>query len=194
MSETTLILGLGNILCGDEGIGCRIVEHLFATSVFPECVQIMDGGTMGQELLGRVMEADNLLVIDCGDFGQNPGESVTLFNDETPIWLGARKMSPHQSSFAEVLALAKLKSRLPAKLALLGVRPLKLAFGANLSPFLLKKIPEYASLTKDILKQWGIEASARDTTVFLNQTPAGLQHYEPDWRKVYENDRQNWKL
>lgn len=194
MSEKTLVLGLGNILCGDEGIGCRIVEHLFATSVFPESVQIQDGGTMGQELLGRVMEADNLLVIDCGDFGQRPGESVTLYNDEAPVWLGAGKMSPHQSSFAEVLALAKLKNRLPARLALLGVRPLNLAFGDNLSPSLLKKIPEFAALAKDILEKWGIMANARTTPAFLNQTPTGLQYCEPDWRKVYENDTQNRKL
>lgn len=174
----TLVLGLGNILCGDEGIGCRVAEYLYAVRDFPEDVRIADGGTIGQELLDPVMEADKLLLIDCGDFGLQGGETLVRNNRDVPIWLGIAKMSPHQGSFAEILALAELKNRLPKKLALLAIQPLQLEYGEKLSPDLKANLELYAKKAEEILAAWGIRGRKRDKLVYLTETPVALQNFE----------------
>lgn len=176
----TLLLGLGNILCGDEGIGCRVAEYLYQDLVFPDYVRIADGGTMGQELLEPVMLADNLLIIDCADFGLEPGQTLLRENSAVPIWLGVNKMSPHQGGFAEVLALAKLKDSLPSRIALLAIQPQSLGFGDKLSPLLRGRIHRYASLARDVLEGWGIVSVKRRKPEFLSDTPVALQNYEPE--------------
>lgn len=177
----TLVLGLGNILCGDEGIGCRVAEYLYQDRVFPESVRIADGGTMGQELLEPVMLADNLLIIDCADFGQKPAQALLRENSGVPIWLGVNKMSPHQGGFAEVLALAQLKGRLPEKITLLAIQPQSLVFGEKLSPMLRQRLPEYAAMAREVLESWGIASEKRTKPEFLSDTPVALQNYEPDF-------------
>lgn len=176
----TLVLGLGNILCGDEGIGCRVAEYLYQDRLFPDCVRIADGGTMGQELLEPVMLAANLLIIDCADFGLAPGETMLRTDSSVPIWLGVNKMSPHQGGFAEVLALAKLKDWLPSKITLLAIQPQRLEFGEKLSPPLRERLPEYAALACEILARWDIASVKRAKPEFLSDTPVALQNYEPD--------------
>lgn len=174
----TLVLGLGNILFGDEGIGCRVAEYLYATREYPPEVVIADGGTMGQALLGAVMDVSSLLLIDCGDFGLKPGETMLRINKGIPMWLGIAKMSPHQGSFSEVLALAELKNRLPKKIALLAIQPEKLGFGEKLSRTLKDKLPLYASMAEGILAEWGMEASLRQKPEYLSCASVALQNYE----------------
>lgn len=175
----TLVLGLGNILCADEGIGCRVAEYLYAVREFPEDVRIADGGTMGQELLGPVMEADNLLVIDCGDFGLKVGETLVRNDRGVPIWLGIAKLSPHQGSFSELLALAELKNRLPKRLALLAIQPEKLEYGKKLSPDLKANLAFYARKAEEILASWGIKGRTRDKPAYLSDSAVALQNFEP---------------
>lgn len=176
----TLVLGLGNILCGDEGIGCRVAEYLYAALEFPADVRIADGGTMGQELLGPVMEADNLLLIDCGDFGLKGGETLVRYDRGLPIWLGIAKMSPHQGSFSEVLALAELKNRLPTNLALLAIQPGKLEYGEKLSSGLKTNLALYAKKAEEILAAWGIRGRKRKIPVYLSESPVALQNFESE--------------
>lgn len=177
MSET-LVLGLGNILCGDEGIGCRVVEYLYACRCFPDDVTLADGGVMGQELLGPVTAAKNLLIVDCGDFGLAPGNVLTRFKSDVPIWLGVAKMSPHQGSFAEILALAELKNQLPQNIALLAIQPQTLEYGAGLSPLLRNSLQQYAQAALDVLIKWGITSQPRKERAFLETAPTALQNYE----------------
>lgn len=178
----TLVLGLGNVLCGDEGIGCRVAEFLHATKEYPANVIIADGGTMGQELLGPVMAAHNLLIIDSVDFGLKPGESTIRPN--APMWIGAAKLSPHQGSFAEILALADLKDCRPQNITLLGIQPQLLEFGQKLSPLLAERLPAYADQAEAILEQWNKKAKLREKPIFLSDTPIALQNYEPLWAEI----------
>jgi hydrogenase maturation protease len=90
----TLVLGLGNILMRDEGVGVRVVERLLEDCEFPPEVEVLDGGTLGLGLLPWVEEADRLLVIDAVDMGLEPGSTARLEGDEVPAFLGV-KISPH---------------------------------------------------------------------------------------------------
>ena len=105
--EQIVILGLGNILYGDEGFGVLLAQRLYAHWDFPENVEVVDGGTQGQTLLTFVERADKLLVLDAVDFGLEPGELV--LRDNVPAYLTAQKIGPHQNSFSEVMGLAALR-------------------------------------------------------------------------------------
>lgn len=155
-AENVIVLGLGNILCGDDGFGVHAVQFLKEQYSFPECCQIIDGGTQGQLLYGIVEEADRLLLLDAADFGLAPGCLSLRRNEEIPAWLGTAKLSAHQGSFAEVLALAGLKGVLPEEIRLIGFQPADLEFGLPLSAIARPKLPEAIAMCLTTLKAWGI--------------------------------------
>lgn len=109
MSEQrVVVMGLGNLLWADEGFGVRVAERLYAHYHWPESVEIVDGGTQGLNLLGYVESASHLLILDAIDYGLEPGTLRTYAGERIPAYLSAKKMSLHQNSFSEVLALAQL--------------------------------------------------------------------------------------
>lgn len=157
--EKTIILGLGNLLYGDEGFGVRLAQYLYAHWDFPPGVSVVDGGTQGQTLLTFVEEADSLLVLDAVDFGLEPGE-LTL-REEVPAYVTAQKVGPHQNSFSEVLGLAALRGTQPRHCALLGVQPAAMTLGAHCSPEVERILPEAVNQALGLLRHWGIEAVRR---------------------------------
>jgi hydrogenase maturation protease len=124
--EGTLVLGIGNLLWADEGFGVRAVEALNEGYRFAPDVKLMDGGTQGMFLLPHVTAARNLLILDAIDFGLKPGELRLIVDRDVPRYLGAKKVSMHQTGFQEVLAAAALLGRSPWRLALVGVQPRRL--------------------------------------------------------------------
>lgn len=133
-SQRTLVLGIGNILWADEGFGVRVAQALQRRYAFPDQVTIMDGGTQGLGLIPYVQDCDTLVVVDAVDFHLEPGALVELRDAEVPAFLGAKKMSLHQVSFQEVLALCELMGRMPSRLCLIGVQPQVLEdYGGSLS-------------------------------------------------------------
>jgi hydrogenase maturation protease len=99
-----LILGIGNLLWADEGFGVRAMEYLHTHYQFPDHVQLLDGGTQGIYLVQYVEEADILVVFDAIDYGLAPGTLKLIEDGEVPRFMGAKKMSLHQTGFQEVLA------------------------------------------------------------------------------------------
>jgi len=158
----TLILGLGNLLWADEGFGVRAVEALDAQYRFPARVELMDGGTQGLFLLPWVRSARSLLIFDAIDYGLEPGTLRMIHGDDVPRFMGAKKMSMHQTGFQEVLASAQLSGAFPRRIALVGVQPLLLDdYGGSLTDLVKARIPDAISAGLTILRGWGIEAEAR---------------------------------
>ncbi|HNI09025.1 MAG TPA: HyaD/HybD family hydrogenase maturation endopeptidase, partial [Thiobacillaceae bacterium] len=98
-SPRVLVLGIGNLLWADEGFGVRCVEALAERYSVPPQVTLMDGGTQGLYLLPYVEEADCLLVFDAVDYGDPPGTLRIVEGAEVPRFMGAKKMSLHQTGF-----------------------------------------------------------------------------------------------
>ena len=94
--ERIVVLGLGNILYGDEGFGVRVAERLYSRYAFPDNVEIVDAGTQGHPLLAFVERATHLLLLDAVDFGLQPGTTVEKDSTGIPAYLSAHKMSLHQ--------------------------------------------------------------------------------------------------
>ena len=120
MARKALILGIGNVLWADEGFGVRCVEHLADTLSFGDDARVLDGGTQGLYLLPFLEEADLLVVFDAVDYGLQPGTMKVVEGDEVPRFMGAKKMSLHQTGFQDVIATAQLMDYCPAELLLVG--------------------------------------------------------------------------
>ncbi|MEZ5453964.1 MAG: HyaD/HybD family hydrogenase maturation endopeptidase [Thiothrix sp.] len=162
-TPNVLILGIGNLLWADEGFGVRVVEHLHARYSFPANVQLLDGGTQGIYLVQHVEEADVLVVFDAIDYGLPPGTLKLVEDDEVPRFMGAKKMSLHQTGFQEVLAMAQLLDRYPKHLLLIGVQPVELEdFGGSLRPAVKAQIEPAVTIALDYLATCGIHAEQRE--------------------------------
>lgn len=128
-----LILGVGNILWADEGFGVRTVESINQQYEFDDDVKLMDGGTQGLYLIQHVQECDLLIVFDAIDYGLKPGTMKLIQDEEVPKFMGAKKMSLHQTGFQEVLSTAELTGETPDHIFLIGVQPVQLDdFGGSL--------------------------------------------------------------
>lgn len=156
--ENILVLGIGNLLWADEGFGVRAVQALHRQWRFPGRVTLMDGGTQGLNLLPHVQEARKLIVFDAIDYGLPPGTLSVLANEEVPRFMGAKKLSLHQTGFQEVLAIAELTGSLPDELVLIGVQPENFKdYGGNLRPAVSAQVQPALEIALACLHRWGIE-------------------------------------
>ena len=161
-SPSVLILGIGNVLWADEGFGVRAVETLNRSHAFGPDVRVMDGGTQGLYLIHHVQDADILLVFDAIDYGLPPGTLRLIVGDDVPRFMGAKKMSLHQTGFQEVLAAAELLGGLPRHIALVGVQPQTLEdFGGSLRGAVKSQIDPAIAMGLAWLAGLGVEARAR---------------------------------
>ena len=162
-AHNILVLGIGNILWADEGFGVRCVESLAERYVLPDHVTVMDGGTQGLYLLPYVEEARRLLVFDAVDYGDSPGTLRVVVGDEVPRFMGAKKMSLHQTGFQEVLASAELLGRLPDELLLIGCQPVELDdFGGSLRAAVKAQIAPALEVACEWLTRWGAPPVPRE--------------------------------
>ncbi len=157
-----LILGIGNLLWADEGFGVRAVEALGREYEFPPQVKLMDGGTQGLYLIEHVTAADILVVFDAVDYGLPPATMKLVEDGEVPKFMGAKKLSLHQTGFQEVLATAELLGRPPEHLFLIGVQPVELDdFGGSLRPEVKAQIAPAIEHCLAYLARFGIAGVRR---------------------------------
>lgn len=185
MSDTpsVLILGIGNLLWADEGFGVRTVEALHRSYVFPSNVRLMDGGTLGLYLIQHVQQADVLLVFDAVDYGLEPGTLHCVVGADVPRFMGAKKMSLHQTGFQEVLMTAELLGGMPRHLALVGVQPYILEdFGGSLTAPVRAQIEPAIAAGLRWLEGLGVAATRRHVALGdderLSPPALELDHYE----------------
>jgi hydrogenase maturation protease len=157
----TLVLGLGNILLRDEGVGVRVVERLLEQYDFPEGVRVLDGGTLGLDLLPYVEAASRLLVVDAVQARKPPGTLVRMVGDEIPMFLDASKVSPHQEGLQDLLAVAMLKGYLPDEVVFWGVQVESLGVGLDLSDTVAGRLDALAGEVLAELARWGIDAKKK---------------------------------
>lgn len=151
----TLVLGIGNVLWGDEGFGPKVVERLKQRHVVAGGVDLVDGGTQGLYLLPLIQDTDRLIVFDAVDFGKKPGAIVVLRNEEIPAYFGQRPLSLHQTAFTDVLAAAALTGALPESITLIGVQFENIdAWGGDLSPAVSAAIDQAIAIGLNELESW----------------------------------------
>ncbi|MGV6817384.1 MAG: HyaD/HybD family hydrogenase maturation endopeptidase [Thiotrichales bacterium] len=181
--KQVLILGIGNVLWADEGFGVRCVETLHRQYRFPEHVTLMDGGTQGIYLVQHVQAADILVVFDAIDYGLEGGEMKLIHDEDVPNFMGAKKMSLHQTGFQEVLATSELLGDYPEKLLLIGVQPVALEdFGGSLRPAVKAQIQPAIEEALAYLRGLGIAYHKRRAPLpeeeALSPSELALEQYE----------------
>ena len=159
-SAGTVVIGVGNPLMGDDGLGLAALAVLQNEWMFDPPVTLLDGGTWGMNLLPQIEEAERLLLLDAVKGGQPPGTVVELVGDAIPR-LFATKLSPHQIDLREVLALAEWRGTLPGRTVALGVQPEQVELGTELSAPVAQAIPALVARAIAVLREWGHRAEPR---------------------------------
>ncbi|PHS70715.1 MAG: HyaD/HybD family hydrogenase maturation endopeptidase [Methylophaga sp.] len=181
--KQVLMLGIGNVLWADEGFGVRCIEEINRQYVFPDNILLMDGGTQGIYLVQHVQACDILVVFDAIDYGLVGGEMKLIEDEDVPNFMGAKKMSLHQTGFQEVLSTSRLLGDYPEKILLIGVQPVELEdFGGSLRPAVKAQIAPAVAIAIDYLQKLGIEAKQRTEPLpeleALSPSELALEQYE----------------
>lgn len=135
-----LVLGLGNLLCSDDGIGVIAVQRLLEQYVIPDDVAVLDGGTLGLSLLPHLVAAEHVLLLDAVRTGSAPGSLVRLEGDRVELAVRER-LSVHQVGVADLLAGARCLDRCPRRLVLLGLSAGSTELGLQRSAAVEAQIP-----------------------------------------------------
>ncbi|NIQ97312.1 MAG: hydrogenase maturation protease [Desulfuromonadales bacterium] len=150
----TLVLGLGNRLMQDDALGVLAVQALQERYRFPEEVRLVDGGTLGLDLLPQLEGVERLLIVDALEMGAEPGTVFRLEGDEVPRAF-AGKLSIHQMGVQDLLGLAELRGHLPDELVVWGAQPRSIEMGLELTPVLRQGFDEVLTGVVNELAAWG---------------------------------------
>jgi len=150
-----LVLGIGNLIMTDDGVGVRVAQRLMEGYRFPDGVTVMDGGTLGLDLLPHLEGVERLLMVDAVETGGPPGTVVRLAGEEIPVALQT-KLSPHQMGLQDLLAVAELQGNRPAEMVLWGVQPESIELGMELAPAVAAQFDHLTEAVLAELSAWGV--------------------------------------
>ncbi len=181
LTPQILLLGIGNVLWADEGFGVRVIERLLKNYRFSGNVKVLDGGTQGVYLVEHVQAAEVLIVFDAVDYGLPPATLKRVEDEDVPNFLGAKKMSLHQTGFQEVLAMAQWLGQFPKHLLLIGVQPEELDdYGGSLRPSVRAQIQPAIDMALAYLQDFGVDAVSVDNAGDLSDPVLNIQRYEQE--------------
>jgi|TARA_Y100000294_G_scaffold177031_1_gene201135 hydrogenase maturation protease len=149
------ILGLGNILLQDEGVGVHIANKLKQKFTFLPNVEIIDGGTMGMDLLPYIDGKDKVMIIDAVNFDKEAGYLEVIENNEILKQISTR-LSSHQAGLADVLSAAKLLDMDQAEMVLIGIQPASMKIGLEVTNKVSAVVGQAIDLILSRLKEWNI--------------------------------------
>jgi hydrogenase maturation protease len=152
--QKIVILGVGNLLLSDEGVGVHVANELTKIDLPPE-VSVVEGGTDGFRLLNVITETDRLIVIDAVKGGAEPGSIYRFDIDEVRNCPSGFKTSAHQIGILEVIDLSGLIGKTPHT-TVIGIEPKSLEMGMELTPEIKSKIPRIIELIFEELKKYNI--------------------------------------
>ena len=155
-----LILGLGNLLCGDDGLGAAAIARLRARYEIPDGVSVQDGGTLGLSLLPHIEDAQMAILVDAIRTDDPPGSHVRLEGEDVGPAV-ANRLSVHQVGVADLLDAARWRGRLPDVLVLLGLVPQTLELGLGQSPRVEAHMPELIQRVVEEARALGFKLTPR---------------------------------
>lgn len=159
-----LVLGVGNILLTDEGIGVRVIEALEQRYALPEGVEVLDGGTAGMELLDTMANRTHLIIVDAVVSRKSePGALLILRDDEVPT-LFNNKISPHQLGLSDVLSALRFTDEFPGSITLVGIIPESLEPHIGLTPVVQASLEPALAAVLSALQSAGVTATPKEAT------------------------------
>lgn len=158
--QDVVLLGLGNLLMEDEGIGIHVLRHIEETYRFMPEIEMIDGGTAGFELLPFFEDYDKIIMIDAVEFEKEPGFIGRIENDDILTQL-TEKMSLHHLGITDVLSTSKLLEYDPSEVIMIGIQPQQMDVRMGLSELLQSKIEPVTAEVLRIFEKWGVRAETR---------------------------------
>ncbi len=147
-----LVLGLGNRLRGDDAAGPLLIDRLAAAGCR---ARLVDGGTIGLQLLPEVQDAAALVAVDAANLGRPPGSVAVFEGAAMDRALGGRKSSAHEVALADLVAAAALAGGLPVHRALVAVQPARCDWGLEPSEAVGAAMPQLQAAVEQLLDRWG---------------------------------------
>ena len=150
-----LVLGIGNTLLADDGVGVHVVRHLASDPDTPSCLHPLDGGTLGFRLMGNLIQSDSVILIDAAQLDA-PAGTLRLLDGHMladHVSRGGR-MSAHEAGLVELLTLARLTGWIPARLVLLGIQPHRIGWSNQLSEPLTRAFPAACRTVVQTVLEW----------------------------------------
>ena len=154
-----LVMGVGNALLQDDGVGVRVIEALeerlrLQPTLADPGIELVDAGTIGLALLPQLESAEALVVVDASELGLAPG-AVRVFRDrEIETLLSSRRRSVHEVALLDLLAAASLRGRCPARRALVAIQPASTDWGLQPTPAVAASIPAACRQVLELVAEW----------------------------------------
>lgn len=155
MKEIT-VLGIGNILLQDEGFGVKVVQELQNRYRFPDHVKVLDGGTLGMELVRFIADSAYLLILDAINGSSIPGTLYRFAGDQVTAYF-QNKVSLHELGVKDVLATLQLLDKPVEEVVIIGVEPASLELGLELTPIVAAVLDSAVEAAVEQLKLWQVE-------------------------------------
>jgi hydrogenase maturation protease len=151
-----VVLGIGNTLLCDDGVGVHVINALRGHADLPPGVELVDGGTLSFTLAGTVATAESLVVVDAADLQAAPGTVHVFAGDEMDRRLAfARRSSVHEVSLFDLMAISRLSGDWPQHRALVAIQPGRLGWGEAPSCEVSEAIPAACRSVMHLLRRWG---------------------------------------
>mgnify|MGYP001815781882 CR=1 FL=1 len=160
-----LVMGVGNTLLQDDGIGVHVTESLRSQGqgnggAADPHLQLIDGGTIGLSLLPDLEDAAAVIIVDASEIGEQPG-TVRIFRDrEIDQQLSGKRRTVHEVALADLFAAAAIRGRSPARRALIAIQPACTEWGLEPTPDVQAAIPAACAAVADLAQQWRLEVTA----------------------------------
>jgi hydrogenase maturation protease len=152
--STTLILGIGNNLLSDEGVGVHVIRFLETHHADVPDVTYLDGGTLSFTLAEPIADHDNLIVVDAARLGQPPGTVKCLVGEEMDRYLKGNRASVHEVGLVDLFDISRLSGTFPVNRALIGVEPESLGWGDSPSASVAPAVPQAARMALALVDDW----------------------------------------
>lgn len=150
----TLVLGIGNTLLADEGLGIHLLDYLREHHADLPGVTYLDGGTLSFTLAPEIEDCENLIVLDAAQLNEAPGSIKLFLGAEMDRFVGHGKRSVHEIGLVDLMSIVRLQGGLPDNRALLGIQPAEIGWGERPSETVSRVIPEAADRVLDLLYNW----------------------------------------
>lgn len=152
--SSTLVLGIGNTLLTDEGVGVHVIIRLAEKHAGMPGVTFLDGGTLSFSLAGQLASHDQLIVVDAAYSGKSPGSVVCYEQEDMEKYMKGNRKSVHEVGLGDLLDMARLAGHYPGRCALIGIEPFSMEWGETLSPVVEGSVSTAMDAVLRLLNRW----------------------------------------
>ena len=155
------VLGIGNLLQRDEGVGVHLIQRLEKEYTFSPHISLIDGGTMGTDLLPYLEQNDKIIIFDAVNFNEAPGFIGIIENDDILRRLNT-KLSIHHLGLTDVLSSARLLDIEPSQIYLIGIQPKNIEMGTDLTDEINQRLSKMLEVAVKKLNEWGVKVDHKN--------------------------------